>query len=106
MTFGFGDSNHSREIAVMVYDRVHLGVSLGCLKFGLGEQGQAQVDDRCVQAGQLVFKRKFMFWRLRKTLRVEFTDQGLEHGASALVLGVDKGGPGQLSRLHAKKGVQ
>lgn len=41
MAFGFGDGDHSREIAVMVYDRVHLDASLGCSELGPGEQGQA-----------------------------------------------------------------
>ena len=100
MAFGFGDGDHSREIAVMVYDRVHLDAALGCSELGPGEQGQAQVDDRCVKAEQFVFKRKFVFWRLSKTPCVEFAEQGLEKGVRALVIGVGKGGPGH--RFHAK----
>ena len=94
MAFGFGDGDHGREIAVMVYDRVHLDAALGRSELGPREQVQAQVDDRCVKAEQLVFKRKFVFRRLRKTPRVEFAEQGFEHGVRALVVGVGKGGPG------------
>lgn len=100
MAFGFGDGDHGREIAVMVYDRVHLDAALGRSELGPREQVQAQVDDRRVQAEQLVFKRKFLFWRLGKTPRVEFAEQGFEHGVWALGIGVGKGGPGH--RLHAK----
>ena len=44
MAFGFGDGDHGREIAVMVYDRVHLDAALGRSELGPGEQVQAQVE--------------------------------------------------------------
>jgi len=100
MTFGFCDGDHRREIAVMVQERVKLDAGLGGPELGPGEQGQTQVDNRCIKAEQFVFKREFVLWRLRKTPLVEFAEQGLKKRVRSLVIGVSKGGPGH--RLHAK----
>ena len=94
VAFGFGDGDHGREITVMVQERVQFDASLGGAELGPGEQGQAQVDNRGVEAKQLVFKREVVSWGLGKAPLVEFASQGLEKGVSPRVIGVGKGGSG------------
>ena len=73
MTFNFCTGAHSLKVAVRIQDCVHFDAGLGCSELGPGEQGQAEVDDRCATAEQFVFKMKYVFWRVRKAPHAAFT---------------------------------
>lgn len=100
VAFGFGDSDHCREIAVMIQEGVQFDAGLGGSELGPGKQSQTQVHHRGVETEQLVFKRKFVPRSLGEATPVEFAEQGFEKGVRSRVVGVGKGGSGH--RLGAE----
>lgn len=52
-----------------------------------GQHGQAQVDNRGVEVGQFVFKRKIVARSFGRVPNVEFAEQGFEKGVRSLAAG-------------------
>ena len=91
-----GDHDHAGQVAVVIEQAVQFDGALGAAELGPVEHGGAQVDDRRIQADELVFKPELA---AAGDLGLAAAEQGLEHGAVQLprpmLVGVGQGRAGR-----------
>lgn len=94
MTFGFGNGNKGRQIAVMIQQGVDLNACLGLSKSGPWEEAQAEADCGCVQGEELVLELKLVLGSDGVTAAIDMPEQGFEEGCRPSFVGLGKGGSG------------
>lgn len=92
MGFPIGNGHKCRQIAGMIQQGVQFDRLLGSAEGGPGECLKRKVDDRGIQAIEVVFEFEFMFGRYLAATLIGLFKQGFIERGRAHIVGVGKSG--------------